>query len=58
MFGQNTAALRLCVLLFSSHREGGPVVFVCSSVGDVSFDHLVQVVSAMFFHCEVIFFPL
>ena len=39
---------------FSSHLSGAPYINI---PGDVDLDHLVEVVSARFVHCEVTIFP-
>lgn len=42
---------------FSVYHIRGFVISVCPSIGDVSFDYLVQVSSCKFLHCEIMIVP-
>lgn len=43
---------------FPVHYLGRPTVLTCSFTSSVHLHHLIEVVSAMFLLCEIIFFPL
>ena len=45
------------VVSFPVHRVGKHVKSVCFITGDVYFDHLVKVMTAVFLHCTVTLFP-